>query len=62
VRRRVARFLAENGPIWGDDAALALGLTLWDWWCAVDKCRWFTFDLPGKAGWQLTECGRKEAL
>lgn len=48
--------------MWGDVALVTLGLTREQWWAAVEKCRWFAFDLPGKAGWQLTTLGKAEAL
>lgn len=62
VRRRIARYLAEHGPVHGDVAADALGMTLELWWLAVGNCRWFTFEEPGPTGWRLTDRGRAEAL
>lgn len=56
-RLRIAKYLAGRGPVWGDAAAAELGLTLEQWWKAVEKCRWFSFDAPGPAGWTLTPEG-----
>jgi hypothetical protein len=57
-RRRIARHLAAHGPTWGEPLARALGLTLEDFWEAID-CGWFT-NVVG--GWDLTEQGRREGL
>lgn len=59
TRREVAAFLHERGPIWGDAAALAMGLTEDQWWAAVNGCPWFSIE---SAGWTLTDRGRNEAL
>lgn len=58
-RRKVAKFLAERGPIWGDAAAAELGMSADKWWKTVGGCRWFTL---ARGGWVLTEGGRAEAL
>lgn len=49
--------------MWGDAAAEALALSLDEWWDAVNRCPWFTFDHDGSVrGWVLTRRGRAEAL
>lgn len=58
VQGRILTFLAERGPIWGDDAAMALCLSLSVWWANVHKCAWFTCFARGKIGWVLTPEGR----
>ena len=58
----IARYLAVHGPVWGDVAAAALGLSLEEWWATVYLSAYFTFEAPGKAGWTLTELGHAEAL
>lgn len=48
--------------MYGSAAAEALGLTLDQWWLAVNQCPWFTIDHEGRPGWMLTDRGRAEAL
>ena len=57
-RKRLAGYLAENGPTHGDRMAAALGLTLERFWPLVN-CPWF--DIV-RGGWGLTERGRLEAF
>lgn len=49
--------------MWGEAAAEVLALSLDEWWDAVSRCPWFTFDHDGTVrGWVLTDRGRAEAL
>lgn len=56
-RARIARHLAERGPTPGDELAVAVGLTVEQFWTVINH-PWF--DLTGK-GYVLTEAGRAES-
>jgi hypothetical protein len=56
-RLAVARLLADRGPLYGGDAADALGWAADRWWAVVGGSdEWFA--LTGK-GWTLTDAGRE---
>lgn len=56
-RKRIAGYLAENGPTHGDRLADGLGMTLDRFWPLIN-CPWFDI-MTG--GWGLTERGRVES-
>lgn len=57
-RKRIAGYLAANGPTHGDRLADRLGMTLDRFWPLIN-CPWFDI-MTG--GWGLTEKGRSEAF
>ena len=57
-RLAVARLLVERGPIYGEDAARALGWTAERWWDAAGRCKaWFRLT---RTGWVLSGEGRRD--
>lgn len=57
-RRRIARHLAESGPMHGDRLTAALGFTEEKFWALINH-PWFHLV---KGGYDLTELGRQEGL